>query len=141
MGEVMRMHEERCGGLTAACNGLDGLFGCLFSLPRAQSGPLACCSLLAGVWLELLMRTLINAVNAGHGGKWAHAKGYIRRLIREILKKVMRGQKRTEGSTTHVPTTVKEYAVILKKEKSFFALLHAREFGSARNMDDSWRMK
>ena len=36
---------------------------------------------------------------------------------------------------------VKEYAVILKKEKSFFALPHAREFGSARNMDDSWRMK
>ena len=86
MGEVMRMHEERCGGLTAACNGLDGLFGCLFSLPRAQSGPLACCSLLAGVWLQLLMRTLINAMNAGHGGKWAHAKGCIRRLIREILK-------------------------------------------------------
>ena len=117
MGEVMRMHEESCGGLTAACNGLDGLFGCLFSLPRAQSGPLACCSLLAGVWLQLLMRTLINAVNAGHGGKWAHAKGYIRRLIREILKKVMRRQKRTGGSTTHVPTTVKEYAVILKKRK------------------------
>ena len=87
MGEVMRMHEERCGGLTAACNGLDGLFGCLFSLPRAQSGPLACCSLLAGVGLQLLMRTLINVVNAGRGGKWAHAKGYIRRLIREILKK------------------------------------------------------
>ena len=97
MGEVMRMHEERCGGLTAACNGLDGLFGCLFSLPRAQNGPLACCSLLAGVWLQLLMRTLINAMNAGHGGKWAHAKGYIRRLIREILKKVMRRQKRTGG--------------------------------------------
>ena len=141
MGEVMRMHEERCGGLTAACKGLDGLFSCLFSLPRTQSGPLACCSLLAGVWLQLLMRTLINVVNAGHGGKWAHAKGYIRRLIREILKKVMRRQKRTGGSTTHVPTTVKEYAVILKKEKSFFALPHAREFGSARNMDDSWRMK
>ena len=86
MGEVMRMHEERCGGLTAACNGLDRLFGCLFSLPRAQNGPLACCSLLAGVGLQLLMRTLINAVNAGDGGKWAHAKGYIRRLIREILK-------------------------------------------------------
>ena len=115
MGEVMHMHEESCGGLTAACNGLDGLFGCLFSLTGAQSGPLACCSLLAGVWLQLLMRTLINAVNAGHGGKWAHAKGYIRRLIREILKKVMRRQKRTGGSTTHVPTTVKEYAVILKK--------------------------
>ena len=88
MGEVMRMHEESCGSLTAACNGLDGLFGCLFSLPRAQNGPLACCSLLAGVWLQLLMRTLINAVNAGHGGKWAHAKGYIRRLIREIRKKL-----------------------------------------------------
>ena len=117
MGEVMRMHEERCGGLTAACNGLDGLFGCLFSLPRAQSGPLACCSLLAGVGLQQLMRTLINAVNAGHGGKWAHAKGYIRRLIREILKKVMRRQKRSGGSTTHVPTTVKEYAVTLKKRK------------------------
>ena len=87
------------------------------------------------------MRTLINVVNEGHGGKWAHAKGYIRRLIREILKKVMRRQKRTGGSTTHVPTIVKEYAVILKKEKSFFALPHAREFGSARNMDDSWRMK
>ena len=141
MGEVMRMHEERCGDLTVACNGLDGLFGCLFSLPRAQSGPLACCSLLAGIGLQLLMRTLINAVNAGHGGKWAHAKGYIRRLIREILKKVMRKQKWTRGSTTHVPTTIKEYAVILKKEKSFFALPHAREFGSARNMDDSWRMK
>ena len=140
MGEVMRMHDERCGGLTAACNGLDGLFGCLFSLPRAQNGPLACCSLLAGVWLQLLMRTVINAVNAGHGGKWAHAKGYIRRLIREILKKIMRRQKRSGGGTTHVPTTVKEYAVILKKEKSF-ALPHAREFGSARNMDDSWRMK
>ena len=83
----MRMREERCGVLTASCNGLDGLFGCLFSLPRAQSGPLACCSLLAGVRLQLLMRTLINAVNAGHGGKWVHAKGYIRRLIREILKK------------------------------------------------------
>ena len=69
-----------------------------------------------------LMRTLINAVNAGHGGKWVHAKGYIRRLIREILKKVMRRQKRTGGSTTHVPTMVKEYAVILKKEKT---LLHA----------------
>ena len=81
MGEVMRMHEERCSGLNAACNGLDGLFGCLFSLPRAQSGPLACCSLLAGVWLLLLMRTLINDVNAGHGGKWAHAKGYICRLF------------------------------------------------------------
>ena len=64
------------------------------------------------------MHTLINAVNAGHGGKWAHAKGYIRRLIREILKKVMRRQKRTRGSTTHVPTTVKEYAVILKKSPS-----------------------
>ena len=113
----MRMHEERCGGLTAACNGLDGLFGYLFSLPRAQSGPLACCSLLAGVGLQLLMRTLINVVNAGHGGKWAHAKGYIRRLIREILKKVMRRQKRTGRSTTHVPTTVKEYTVILKKRK------------------------
>ena len=137
----MRMHEERCGGLTSACNGLDGLFGCLFSLPCTQNGPLVCCSLLAGVWLQLLMRTLINAVNAGHGGKWAHAKGYIRRLIREILKKVMRRQKRTGGSTTHVPTTVKEYAVIIKKEKSFFTLPHAREFGSARNMDDSWRMK
>ena len=62
-------------------------------------------------------------------------------LIREILKKVMRRQKRTGGSTTHVPNTIKEYAVILKKEKSFFALPHAREFGSARNMDDSWRMK
>ena len=136
MGEVMRMHEESCGGLTAACNGLDGLFGCLFSLPRAQSGPLACCSLLAGVGLQLLMHTLINVVNAGHGGKWAHAKGYIRRLIREILKKIMRKQKRTRGSTTHVPTTVKEYAVILKKEKSFFALLHAREFGSAHNMGE-----
>ena len=117
MGEVMRMHEERCGGLTAPCNGLDGLFGCLFSLPRAQSGPLACCSLLAGVGLQLLMRTLINAVNAGHGGKWAHAKGCICRLIREILKKIMRRQKTTGGSTTHVPTTVKEYAVILKKRK------------------------
>ena len=117
MGEVMRMHEVSCGGLTAACNGLDGLFGCLFSLPRAQSGPLACCSLLAGVGLQLLMRTLINDVNAGHGGKWAHAKGHIRRLIREILKKVMRRQKRTGGSTTHVPTAVKEYAVILKKRK------------------------
>ena len=117
MGEVMRMHEERCGGLTAACNGLDGLFGCLFSLPRAQNGPLACCSLLAGVGLQLLMRTLINAVNAGQGGKWAHAKGYIHRLIREILRKVMRRQKRTGGSTTHVPTTVKEYTVILKKRK------------------------
>ena len=87
------------------------------------------------------MRMLINVVNEGHRGKWAHAKGYIRRLTREILKKVMHGQKRTRGSTTHVPTTVKEYAVILKKEKSFFALPHAREFGSARNMDDSWRMK
>ena len=139
MGEVMRMHEERCGGLTAACNGLDGLFGCLF--PCAQSGPLACCSLLAGVGLQLLMCMLINVVNAGHGGKWAHAKGYIRRLLREILKKVMRRQKRTGGSTTHFPTTVKEYAVILKKEKSFFALPHAREFGSSRNIDDSWRMK
>ena len=105
MGEVMRMHEESCGGLTAACNGLDKLFGCLFSLPRAQNGPLACRSLLARVWLQLLMRTLINAVNAGHGRKWAHSKGYIGRLIREILKKVMRRQKRTEGSTTHVPTT------------------------------------
>ena len=141
MGEVMHMHEESCSGLTAACNGLDGLFGCHFSLPRAQSGPVACLSLLAGVWPQLLMRTLINAVNAGHGGKWAHAKGYIRRLIREILKKVMRRQKRIGGSTTHVPTTVKKYAVILKQEKSFFALPHAREFGSARNMDDSWRMK
>ena len=87
------------------------------------------------------MRTLINAVNVGHGGKWAHAKGYICRLIREILKKIMGRQKGTGGSTTHVPTTVKEYAVILKKEKSFFALPHAREFGFARNMDDSWRMK
>ena len=114
MGEVMCMHEERCCGLTAACNGLYGLFGCLFSLPRAQSGPLACCSLLAGVGLQLLMRTLINVVNVGHGGKWAHAKGYIRRLIREILKKVMHRQKRIGGTTTHVPTTVKEYAVILK---------------------------
>ena len=141
MGEVMCMHEERGGGLTAACNGLDGLFSCLFSLPHAQNGPLVCYSLLAGVWLQLLMRTLINDVNAGHGGKWAHAKGYIRRLIREILKKVMRRQKWTGGSTTHVPNTVKEYVVILKKEKSFFALPHAREFGSARNMDDSWRMK
>ena len=141
MGEVMRMHEERCGGLTAACNGLDRLFGCLFSLPRAQSGPLACCSLLAGVGLQLVMCMLINAVNAGHGGKWAHAKGYIHRLIREMLKKVMRRQKWTGGSTTHVPTMVKAYAVILKKEKSLFALPHAREFGSARNMDDSWRMK
>ena len=141
MGEVMRMHEESCGGLTAACNGLDGLFNRLFSLPRAQSGPLACCSLLAGVGLQLLMRMLINAMNAGHAGKWAHAKGYIHTLIREILKKVMRRQKRTGGSTTHVPTTVKEYAVNLKKEKSFFALPHAREFGSACNMDDSWRMK
>ena len=140
MGELTRMHEESCSGLTTACNGLDGLFSCLFSLPRTQNGPLACCSLLARVWLQLLMRTLINAVNAGHGGKWAHAKGYIHRL-REILKKVMHGQKRTGGSTTHVPTTVKEYAVILKKEKSFFTLPHAREFGSARNMDDSWRMK
>ena len=90
MGEVMRMHEESCGGLTAACNGLDGLFDCLFSLPRAQNGPLACCSLLAGVLLQLLVRTLINAVNEGHGGKWAHAKGYIRRLIREILKSYAR---------------------------------------------------
>ena len=97
MGEVMRMHEERCGGLTAACNGLDGLFGCLFSLPRAQNGPLACCSLLAGVWLQLLMRTLINAVNAGHGGKWAHAKGYIRKLIREILKKLCADKRGPEG--------------------------------------------
>ena len=87
------------------------------------------------------MCTLINAVNVGHGGKWAYAKWYIRRLIREILEKVMHGQKRTGGSTTHVPTTVKEYAVILKKENSFFALSHAREFGSARNMDDTWRMK
>ena len=137
----MRMHEESCGGLTAACNGLDGLFSFLFSLPHARNAPLVCCSLLAGVWLQLLMRTLINVVNAGHGGKWAHAKGYICRLLREVLKKVMRRQKRTGGSTTHVPTTVKEYAVILKKEKSFFALPHAREFGSARNMDDSWRMK
>ena len=75
MGEVMRMHEERCGGLTAACNGLDGLFGCLFSLPRAQNGPLACCSLLAGVWLQLLMRTLINAVNAGMEGNGCMQKG------------------------------------------------------------------
>ena len=41
------------------------------------------------------------------------------------------------GSTTHVPTTVNEYAVILKKEKSFFMLPHAREFVTARNMDDS----
>ena len=117
MGEVMCMHEERCNGMTTTCNGLDGLFGCLFSLPRAQNGPLVCCSLLAGVWLQLLMRMLINAVNAGHGGKWAHAKGYIRKLIREILKKIMCRQKRTRGSTTHVPTTVKEYAVILKKRK------------------------
>ena len=93
----MRMHEESCGGLTAACNGLDGLFGCLFSLPRAQSGPLACCSLLAGVWLQLLMRTLINAVNAGHGRKWAHAKGYIHRLIREILKKLCADKRGPEG--------------------------------------------
>ena len=91
----MRMHEESCDGLTATCNGLGGLLGCLFSLPRAQNGPLACCSLLDGVWLQLVMRTLINAVNAGHGGKWARAKGYIRRLIREILKKVMHRQKRT----------------------------------------------
>ena len=104
MGEVMCMHEESCGGLTTACNGLDGLFGCHFSLPRAQNGPLARCSLLAGVWLQLLMRTLINSMNARHGGKWALAKGYIHRLIREILKKVMHRQKRTGGSTTHVPT-------------------------------------
>ena len=97
MAEVMRMHEESCGGLTAACNGLDGLFGCLFSLPRTQNGPLACCSLLAGVWLQLLMRTLINAVNAGHGGKWAHARGYIRRLIREILKKLCADKRGPEG--------------------------------------------
>ena len=97
MGQVMRMHEESCGGLTAACNGLDELFGCLFSLPRAQSGPLACCSLLAGVGLQLLMCTLINAVNAGHGGKWAHEKGYIRRLIREILKKLCTDKRGPEG--------------------------------------------
>ena len=97
MGEVMCMHEARCGGLTAAWNGLDGLFGCLFSLPRAQSGQLACCSLLAGVWLQLLMRMLINAVHAGHGGKWAHAKGYIRRLIREILKKLCADKRGPEG--------------------------------------------
>jgi len=75
MGEVMHMHEERCGGLTAACNGLDGLFDCLFSLPCAQNGALICHSLLAGVWLQLFMRMLINVVNAGHGGKWAHANG------------------------------------------------------------------
>ena len=75
MGEVMRMHEESCGGLTAACNGLDGLFGCLFSLPRAQSGPLACCSLLAGVWLQLLLRTLINAVIRGMEGNGRMQKG------------------------------------------------------------------
>ena len=91
----MRMHEESCGGLTAACNGLDGLFGCLF--PCAQSGPLACCSLLAGVGLQLLMCMLIDVVNAGHGGKWAHAKGYIRRLIREILKKVCADKRGPEG--------------------------------------------
>ena len=97
MGEVMCMHEESYGGLTAACNGLDRLFGFLFSLPRAQNGPLASCSLLAGVWLQLLMRTLINAVNAGHGGKWAHAKGYIRRLIREILKKLCADKRGPEG--------------------------------------------
>ena len=75
MGEVMRMHEERCGGLTAACNGLDELFGFLFYLPRAQSGPLACCCLLAGVGLQLLMRTLINAVNGGMEGNGSMQKG------------------------------------------------------------------
>ena len=93
----MRMHEESCAGLTFACNGLDRLFGCLFSLPRAQNGPLACCSLLAGVYLQLLMRTLINDVNAGHGGKWAHAKGYICRLIREIMKKSCADKRGPEG--------------------------------------------
>ena len=134
MGEVMRMHEESCGGLTAACNGLDGLFGCLFSLARAQNGPLACCSLLAGVWPQLLIRTLINAVNVAHGGKWAHAKGYIRRLIREILK---RGP---EGVLLMFLLRLRNTRLSSKKEKSF-ALPHAREFGSARNMDDSWRMK
>lgn len=43
------------------------------------------------------MHTLINAVNAGHGGKWAHAKGYIRRLIREILKKLCTDKSGPEG--------------------------------------------
>ena len=141
MGEVMRMHEESCGGLTAACNGLDGLFGCLFSLPRAQNGPLACCSLLAGVWLQLLMRTLINAVNVGHGGKWAPAKRYIRRLIREILKKLCADKRGPEGVLLMFLLRLRNMRLSSKKENSFFALPHAREFGSARNMDDSWRMK
>ena len=43
------------------------------------------------------MRTLIDAVNAGHGGKWAHAKGYIRKLIREILKKLCADKRGPEG--------------------------------------------
>ena len=35
----MRMHEESCGGLTAACNGLDGLFGFLFLSPTRTEWP------------------------------------------------------------------------------------------------------
>ena len=116
MGEVMRMHEESCSGLSVACNGLDRLFGCLFSLPCAQNGPLAWCSLLAGVWLQLLICTLINVVNAGHGGKWAHAKGYIHRLIREILKKLCADKRGPEGVLLMFLLRLRNMRLSLKKK-------------------------